>query len=841
MLEDQSNKPVTLIHYTSQGGTRAKILAKEIVKPGSPSARFLRKMEANRLSQPCYKVIDKRKQQKQDCYAYEHNNIIHYLDDESIELFEELIYRNKGLYSEAIYTALTSPAAVRPKSSTNQKEITKTRKEYSGLVPGTGFKNQKGQRQGGSEPESATDDFTDEIAEIDIIPFGYHLHQHEIRMNYVSKITVINAEHINAPNKTAADNRIFSAKTIDVSISGIRIKLTENLPVNRNDIVEVIFDDLAMRASLPEKKQCYRVVDFYKDGSFFYRLERVLTHTDDHFSYALSKFIQTHKRRYKIDLEDFKSATRSQVYETIYAQSTQQIPLFFCRNSARPVLRYRLITRAMEKLIKHENMLNFINSSYLSFITQKLPLKKIHRSLLAKQKQSSYISPLIITIHACIINKNKHYIAFDTGKKQSKKLNKFISIAKHLPEYKKLELIIRPASINKIDQSLDLTSLSNTESDTLVKEVKDIFLMGLLSMVQDNSSSSRHLNNINKTFSIADLNPENRQVMHHFHLKSFSDYDVESIKTTDKIHRSENRYQLTTAVAIHYNKQNIAGHSIDFSPNGIKIKLEHELIAKIRDEVDISFINLQKKFPDEQLLNQHYRLTHLSDDKKLACFTRDHRFILHEASLFFRKIIERNQHKLTTCCSDQLMMIRSRFFEQMLTHNLCITPLFMAHNKSKLLVDSVAHDEFPSSLLQFFQQNKRIAIQGIFTTKVWDAFQNHLLNTAWPSFILPPLFIVYEKKEDQSISTLLITDQNSPRDKNRLLFERLNPKQHFVMKITFCKTIPYREKEIADELNEIRHNSKADFDHFLSRIRSIKFIAEVTDMTGYYLQGNSAN
>lgn len=822
MAKAPKTEPITLIHYTSQGGGKNKTLAKEVVQPGSPSARFLRKMEANRLAQPCYKVIDKRNSTKQHCYAYEHNKITHYLDAESVELFEELIHRNKGIYSTAIYNALTKEQIIQQMNITPPTSSVDLSVNLNVPAP------EKPAPQ--SQQSDLSEDITSEQPEkinIDIVPFGYHLHQHEVRMNYLSNITVI-VEQADDTNNLITEH---SAKTIDISISGIRIKSNLNLNILSDEIVQIMFDDLYKRTTIPKEKLTYRVVDSYQDSEFIYRLERVYDAQNDDFSHALSNFIQTHKRRYKIDLEDFKASILSQVYEKIYAQSTLQIPLYFIRNLGRPFLKYVLINKALDSLTSQEKKNHIPDSRYLSFLTQKLPLEKIYLSLISKLRNEGFSTPKIVVIYTFTNNEDEYFIAYDTGKKHSKKLEMFISEAQQHESFKIWELKLRPVSMPKIDQSLDIESLSNTESDMLFNEIEDIFLSGLLMLVFDNSISEEITR---ETYANNDSIGDN--FLNHYLLKHIKDLKVERIKTAEKIHRSENRYQLTTSVSLNFNNTSFTGHSIDFSPNGIKIQLDQALDAKLRDDIDISFISLQKKFPKEHLLNQHYRLTYLSKDKKIACFNRDHRFILHEASLFFRKIIENNQHKLTSCSSDQMMMIRSRLFERLLTHNLSTTPVFISHKNKSTHIDSIAHDDFPSSFLRFFQSQQQLNLQEIFSGSIWRDIKEHLFKSTKKITCQSGLLIILEQKHPGDIKSLFCMEENllCPTETKKI-FKELSADTHFIVKITFNPAIAYQENEIADEIHEIRLNSKVDSEHFLKRIRSIKYIADITDMTNFYI------
>lgn len=815
-MAKESQKPVVLSHFISQEGGQNKTLQQEVVKPGSASARFLRKIELNRLSLPCLKVIDKRKDTTEHCYPYEHQKIIHYMDEASIELFENLIHQNNGSYTEYIYQAVTRGQNFLEQEVNEIPENENTNKK----IPS----ESDTENQVIKESEPSDIELYEKYPAVEIVPFGYHLHQHEVRMNYISSVFVY----------TRSSHQGLHAKTIDISISGTRIKSEMKLPVDIQDNVEIVFEGLVNKGIIASSKIEYRIIDFYQEQQeFIYRLQRHYQNADDEIAHALYQFITTHKRRYKIDLEDFKSMILSNVYERLYAESLHNLPLFFSAEKDQIKLSYILTNQhyQLEQYVPSD--FNGTLADYLYFLTQKLPLKKITQLLQNDLSHQYYSTSKIIHIYSWM-DSDAIYVGFDSGKEKSKPFLYMINQGLDKPSFRIWELKIRPVTLPNIDQSLNIDSLSNEEAESILQETEVLSFMAIFSPVIFDSDE---MDSIKNQYEMVDTQFPHR--LNDFKVNTQLGHNIEIIKVADKINRSENRYQLNTGVEIKSSQQVITGKTIDFSPNGVKVKLDKPLKSDIRDEIDISFSSLQKKYPKEHLTNQHYRLTHLSGDKKVACFNRDHRFILHEASLFFRKVIEFNQNKLSACSSDQKMMIRSGLFEKILTTNLCSMPILLSHKNQATILDAIAHDENPSSIMEYLKLDNQLQWQWLLNKNTWDVIESKIsrLKSALKSnhqYSIAMLLLLQKNKNHDIELVQIIDEYELILEPQHAIFDHLSLHHDLLLKLTLTPSINFPEKEYVDEINEVRLNSKIDAVKLKKRLQSIRYIAELTDKTEFY-------
>jgi len=826
-MEQNSEKPVILSHFISQDGGKTHII-KEVVKPGSSSSRFLKKIELNRLSQSCGKSIDKRSNTSSKCYPYEYQKIVHHMDEKSIELFENLIHKNKGLYSEYIYQAVMKGKDFLEQQflsndllSNNNRAINNSQKEKTAIE-----KNLSPQTENTTVTKTREETLNDDFPQVEIIPFGYHLHQHEVRMNYVSLVKILIGE----------SHSKFSAKTIDISISGTKIKSETKLPVTINQTVDIIFEDMSQKGIMGSSRIPYTIIDFYQDEAFYiYRLQREYKNADDEIAHNLYQFINTQKRRYKIDLEDFKSMIISGAYERMYSDSLDNLPLFFSEDENQINLKYILTNKNYNYQHYVPEDLDCTLADYIFFLIQKLPLKKI-KQLLFKNKNHPYFSlSKIIHIYSWHDDKGCMYVGFDSGKLKSDPFLYMINQGFEHNSFRIWELKIRQLMLPEINQSLNLDSLSSDEVDSIFFETESLSFLGIIAPVIFDKDEILSLKN---QFKFAQSQFEDR--LQDFQVNKNLTHNIELLKVAEKINRSENRYHISTATEIKSSKQVLKGKTIDFSPNGVKIKLDQELNAKIRDDIDISFTALQKKYPKEHLTNQHYRLTHLSGDKSIACFNRDHRFILHEASLFFRKVIEFNQNKLSACSSDQLMMIRANLFENILTHNLCSVPLLIRHKNQSSSLDAIAHDEQPSSILDFLMSNQEIQWHWLQKESSWEILESRISRlkkaTKTQSQNSISVMLYLEKDKQREIHLLHIIDEYELMlDSHHPYLKKLTLHKHLLLKLTLTPAVTFPEKEFADELNEVRWNSKIDATQLKKRLRGIKFIGEFTDKTEFYM------
>jgi hypothetical protein len=115
---------LSLLSYTAH--PKLDTLITKLTPKLADSTRFLIKMEIRRLAKPCTLVMDFRSY-FEDCQPIKHQNLCHYLDKISKELFIASVEQNDGLYNVHAYNELSEKAKNRHRTLVNTQEDAKQR------------------------------------------------------------------------------------------------------------------------------------------------------------------------------------------------------------------------------------------------------------------------------------------------------------------------------------------------------------------------------------------------------------------------------------------------------------------------------------------------------------------------------------------------------------------------------------------------------------------------------------------------------------------------------------------------------------------------------------------
>jgi hypothetical protein len=116
--------------------------------------------------------------------------------------------------------------------------------------------------------------------------------------------------------------------------------------------------------------------------------------------------------------------------------------------------------------------------------------------------------------------------------------------------------------------------------------------------------------------------------------------------------RDERRYRLHLRIEVHIQGVTYSGETVDVSINGLKAVFQEPIHAGLRDLAQISFVRLQERYPHVQLTDQPYRIAAIAPDGRTLSFSRDFRFLDHDAAHFFAKLLPENEDKLDPCPDD---------------------------------------------------------------------------------------------------------------------------------------------------------------------------------------------
>ncbi len=800
----------TLVHFTSSSDG-LKSLELEVVKPGSASAQFLKRMENHHKDKPCYRVIDLRQKDPGDLFEYEYHGIVHFLNSSSIELFEELLPKYHYVYTQQIYDLVIAnfKPVVKTSSSIKKNAIVQ---QHSTKVA-----NPKNSSSKTSIPKTNSkkhNKLPKILAPVKIIPFGYHRHQNEIRMLYISPIQI----HNNAEQES------ITAKTMNLSVSGLKIKVEQHNNFQENQTISVSFSELNKKLGKSYPAIDYEIVEIgYFDNHQVLRLIRIENQNDNAFISAVSKFIFINKRRYKIDLDDFIESVKSKYLEREYSQSSQHSSLFFHQESGVVELRHMLSNSLSEPDKRLVPILSEMKSAFseLNFNSE---------------SNSTSLQQVFINIYSFTIKNTAGdeilYSAVDSDFSNSLEKTMFLKLALANKSYQGWHLLIRPCQ--KLTETAatsylsELEDVSIAEADKLKLEIETVFATGKI--INNNQSSLPYSSQSNIS------NDEIQQFPYEkFECNEYQKDVITNIKVAQKKQRNENRYYLTTAVVVEVNGADFEGHTLDFSPNGVKIQLDNPLQAEHRDTADISFPGLQKKFKKEQLNKQHFRIAHISKNGKTICFSRDRRFVLHEASIFFRRLIDCNSQKLTQCSGDTYMVVRSALFEHLMTRNLLTIPFFIRLQNDSLKADYISVNEKSTALMWNFKTANGYDFDCIFASPSWRKIISFCsANTNQINVVYDTEIYLYKNVLKHNWQISIAEDFKNTSAKSEFIENLKHTPHRKIIKLSITPVANFDDEFIVDEIHEVRNNSKNQSDEFQKRLRSIKALGELVDISENY-------
>ncbi len=825
MAKKPSKNVPTLLHFTSSGTGNGKSIAREVVQPKSSSAKFLEKMEVKRLAQPTKMRIDLRGKVKDPCFAYDYLDITHYMNSQGIEIFENEVRYYKGLYTVGVFEKVLrdagKPAIQTSKPSANKTPVKKkiTPKTSQGLIEQFSLARQNPPTTVQIlAPEEALEET--ETPTVDILTFGYTRQRSEDRLNYIMPVEILNKDDVH-----------IKVKSIDISVSGLRIKTEEPVLWKPNDQLLISFPFFYRKVEENFEPVHYRLIEITTDEfDSICRLQLIENPVHQKFKVTLEKFISSNRMRYKIDLGDTIDGLKSLVFEQIYSQSSDSIPLFFSYSNNAISLKYVLQNES------HPFFENSLFNQMLKRISCLLTQRKRNNSLIKennKQPENIYIYTFDTSPKT---KKNSIYLALESDFSTINQLNQFLEYAMSFDNFQAWKLVICPVSepsptrIQKLTRKL--TKVSPYETETLLEELREISALCLL--IKLNNHIKR---------------PKKPQILESINglLEKFLTTDEQCsyfnhVDIPYKKRREENRYFLTTDVNTQINGTSYSGKTIDFSPGGVKIIFNQPVLAELRDNASITFAGLQKKFKKAEISKQKYRLAHISNDMKTISFSRDHRYAKHAASIFFKKIIENNKSKLGMCSSDIWMQARSELLDSILSSSLTTLPFFIQGDHKGWNIKTIAINNQTLSLANIFKHQDEYDLSSLINKKTWDHLLSKCIDVRknFTHKFETELYLYQRDPEENSA----LTTENAPiyesaiasefvteAQQIRFIKKALKSSRYYFLRLVITPAINIDTLNISQDIREIRSQSKNQAIQFIEQLNQVGAIGELIDLT----------
>ncbi len=565
--------------------------------------RFLIKMELKRLAKPCLRLIDLRGQVAGDCRQYTYQDKSHYLDDTAIDVFERQV-RLFGEYTMGVYEAV--------KNTENSYRIIYQKQREEAAKEGQAIKH--------DEPHHAP-----------VMQFGDFAKRSEERMNFA-----VNIELFTELNKS------IQATTIDVSVSGLKVKVANEHLFKVGERVTVQFRGLEGEYSIDRKAGVGYIITDVESTKKEQRvsLKKNDELVPDSFEEFFEKFIHGNKRRYKVNMDNTLTAIKLKTYEQYFIPNFTSVPIYIEKVNGLNIPKYALINDSNKDPLYYWSDEQFeLRIGYL------INHQRIER-LLAKHE--NYREMMLFAFNHVKDDKVYFYSASEDELFERPDLMKvFLGYGARKASWRAYKLQITDIHLDQAHMSLSLPdSVSSAvkrqnhpPAPRLLSRIKNVRHIALLTDVTDDVGTQIYERIPIRRGEIANLkvfgHPRNRVPP-----------TVKMFRFKYHNQRKETRYQLRTKVLLNFGDMTLEGSSEDVSTRGLRVELSDFFHGDEKDLVKLSFPTLQKVTRKYKVVDLPYRVKGISYDRNVLHLHAVTDASNKTAQRFFDELIRNNRSKL---------------------------------------------------------------------------------------------------------------------------------------------------------------------------------------------------
>jgi hypothetical protein len=590
------------------------ILTQEIPKP----KQFLLKMELKRLGQPCNYYIDLRGRVDGEVRPFEHGGKTHYMDDTAIKAFERGLKRygqyTLGLYEEVMNT--DNNYRVRHKQETEQR--------LQAVIAGDPLVN----KDATPEPEPAQDK-----AGPRIVQFASYCSRGEERMNFTIDIAV-----------ELDDGETFQASTVDLSVSGSKLKVPGSRRLQSGQKIALHFTGLEQEFALGLSHGIpYQVIDSeIVDRSQYVRVKRLPLADERGFTDFLKQFIHGNKRRYKVNLDNTLDAVIVKGYEQFYLPRIASLPVFLAVRDGLPVPVCALTTENNRQHVQY-----FQDERQQSVLMQILSGKRLKACLQKAPAERS-------TILYCFTHAAKGKLFFysataDELAHQPQLQSVFFGFGAQKPSWRVFHLVVHRTHPQDSHILLSLPDTADHEIQKLNQPpppivqqfIQDFRYIAALTEINHNES-----NLLYQQISFDETLLSQLKIFGHPKLDDMPPLEAVAVQYVNL--RAEGRFLYKTRVLLKINNQQyIEAHTRDFSSRGLQIETHEQIAYQKGDKVQLALPDMQKISSKYGLQDLEYEVMAVSKNQLIMNLRIVEQNVPHQGRLFFEQLIKNNRAKLT--------------------------------------------------------------------------------------------------------------------------------------------------------------------------------------------------
>ncbi|GAB3036988.1 PilZ domain-containing protein [Bowmanella dokdonensis] len=568
--------------------------------------RFLIKMELKRQAKPCKRIIDLRGMVDGQCRPYEHDGILHYLDDTAQEVFERQV-RSFGGYTLGVYEAVTN-----------------TENNFRVM-------HQKSQQDNAETPGINQDLPPESRYQTPLISFsGFHQRREE-RMNFVVPVDLF----------TELRESVH-ANSVDISVSGLKVKVHKRHMFKPGEKLTVHFRGLELDYGLRRGEGVqYLLTDIDRSREEQrLSLKRLYEQDQKGFDTFLERFIQGNKRRYKVNMDNTIDAIMTKGFEQYYIPHFTSVPVFVGRELGELHPRYLLSNDCNREVIQYwRDEVNDLQLGYL-FTRNRLEAWAARPA----GQQETYLFTFTHVTQGRVYFYTASMDELDANKglkgaflsygsrKASWRVYK-AQLCDMLPEQCHTPLSL-PDSVNE-----QIKRQNQPPSARLLSRLKGLQHIVLLTDVTSEWTIQAYQKRKFSKQQLAGL-----QVFCHPRNKRPPEILPYRFKYQEL--RRETRFLLRTPVELTHAQFDLGGVTEDFSPSGLRIELQNLFPLDVGAEVELSFPKLQQLTNKYELAKLPYKVVRVSDDRNVLHLRQSEEEKDTVARSFFVELIRNNRRSL---------------------------------------------------------------------------------------------------------------------------------------------------------------------------------------------------
>ncbi|QBG35450.1 PilZ domain-containing protein [Litorilituus sediminis] len=764
---------------------------------------FLLKMELKRLASPCTRSIDLRGLVDGDCQIFDYQGQKHFLDEVAISVFNDNVEVYGG-YTFGVYEAVKN-------TENNFRNIYKNEQaNISRITPKASSTVEKKQY---SAKAYLFDNYPD---------------RREERMNFAVAITLVLGKQSEA-----------SATSVDISVSGIKLRLTNETPLSVGQEIQLVFTGLEQEFHFGKDSVfIYQVQNKLLDGSTqLIGCQRIDVPERDGFEQFLKGFIQGNKRRYKINLDNSIQSLQARSFEQFALMKLNELPVFIQQGADGHVIpKYVLTTTNSQpsyQYWKHED-----NSSALNYLITK------ERFLHLQAQRGSLLVYSFIHQHQ---GKSFFYSMDELqGKNDMAFFTQFIGFAASKDSFAVTELSLLDLDINKAHSPFTLSSavtkqqqyINSPPSDEVFKNLSQLSHIIVVKSLQDKESLHDY-----QQFSYSGIDRQKLKLFGHKRLKD--KLPVDEIGINYKNQRQEPRFKYKTPAIIACQSITWSGVSEDFSVSGLKLNLDEPAVLAAGDVVHLSFPNLQKITSAFDLKGLPYKVVRINKAKttiNLRVSVKEHQ---HIGRSFFKLLIEKNRDKLTP---DEYAMLtpglaealRTLYATQLAVPALAVQTSGSRYKVETLLVSEAAKQITSEGLYGHMQRlSDRKGFYNLYpilsNLQASSSIDNHLKKLlATDESVTELLYIAINPNIEQierAVTTKLASELNTPELTRFFIKKSLKQGELYCIKLKLSRADSPQMEYLNPELSYIGSYAIHRGKQIEQEIWSVAGIVQLFDVT----------